>query len=245
MQLKLRRSQREGGVISKTAIFCLDARADLTDHERRDLARYKLYDQVIYNSEAAKRHLDKSEALNNTGTATGLLKGVVHLALARMRLNITIKSLERGHHIECKSLEELLAAEEAIMEACQNLRLFLDVAGTFDGSEVVIDFSTGTPQAVAQAHRPEPILAPPVETVVTPAPAPAIALESPVPPPPEESNEIQPLKYEEEEERPAPFDRVVRWVAGVTRSEEEAVRVILIGLGVVIAVILFGKLFVV
>jgi hypothetical protein len=160
MQLKLRRSQRDGGLVAKNVIFCLDARAELTHFERDNLARYKLYDQVIYNSDAAKRQLDKSVAATSEGTATGLLRGVVHLALTALRLNITIRSLERGHHIECKSMDELLAAEEAILEACRSLKVYLDVAATFDGSEVLVDFATGEPVAVAAATPPEPILAP-------------------------------------------------------------------------------------
>lgn len=238
MQLKLRRSQRESGIVSKTAVFCLDARADLDVREQHDLARYKLYDQVIYNSEAAKRHLDKGATATDSGTATGLLKGVMHLALSSLRLNITIRNLERGHHIECKSLEELLAAEEAIMEACQNLRVFLDIAATFDGSEVVIDFSTGKPQAVAQAHRPEPILAPPLETVITPAHA--LGLEHSIPPPLEEPHSAEQYKYAGEA---PPFARLVRWVAEVTGSEEEAARWMVLILGAVIAFMLLRKLF--
>ena len=162
MQLKLRRSQREAGLVSTNVIFCLDARADLTQHERSNLSRYKLYDQVIYNSEASRRHLDKSEAAGAEGSMRGSLKSLAYVAMAALRLNITVRGLERGQHIECKSLDELLAAEDAIMEACQNLRKYLEVAGTFNGTEMVLDFSGDEPRVVAQAIHPEPILAPPV-----------------------------------------------------------------------------------
>ena len=68
-----------------------------------------------------------------------------------MRLTITIASLERGQHIELKSLDELLAAEDAIMEACRTLRAYLETAATFDGREVLFDFSTEEPTVIAQA----------------------------------------------------------------------------------------------
>lgn len=104
----------------------------------------------------------------------------MHSAMAALRLNVPVRGLERGQHIECKSMEELLAAEDAIMEACENLKKYLDVAATFDGREMLVDFSGGAPELVAQAVRPEPILAPPTvpgELAATPAPALISALE--------------------------------------------------------------------
>lgn len=157
MQLKIRRSQRDAGVISNSVVFCLDARAEYSPEERASIQRYKLQRQIVYNSEAAKKHLSKADS-HQDGSVMGSLKSLGATALAAMRLNISIGSLEKGHHIECKSLDELLGAEDAIMEACQNLRAYLDAASTFDGREVVIDFSGGTPKAVAQAIAPDPQL---------------------------------------------------------------------------------------
>ncbi|MEJ7925782.1 hypothetical protein WG908_03315 [Sphingobium sp. AN641] len=172
MQLKLRRSQREGGIVSTNVIFCLNARAELTDHERRNLSRYKLYDQVIYNSEASRRHLDKSYAASAEDTARGGLKALMHVAMAALRLNITVRGLEKGQYIECKSMDELIAAENAVIEACQSLRTYLDIAETFDGSEILVTFANGDAQIVAQSARPEPILAPPpLRSTFAPSPA--------------------------------------------------------------------------
>ena len=91
-----------------------------------------------------------------------MAKSLAYTALAAMRLNVTINSLQQGQHIECKSLDELLGAEEAILEACKNLRTYLETAATFDGREVLVDFSTGEPEVVAQS---------------TPAPAALVASE--------------------------------------------------------------------
>ena len=55
MQLKLKRSQREGGIMSATVIFCLDARVEFTRAAQQNVTRYKLANQVIYKSEAPKR----------------------------------------------------------------------------------------------------------------------------------------------------------------------------------------------
>jgi hypothetical protein len=50
------------------------------------------------------------------------------------------------------------------MTACQNLRGYLDTAATFDGREVLLDFSSDEPAVVAQTSTPAPklIAAPPV-----------------------------------------------------------------------------------
>lgn len=155
MRLLLRRSQR-AGALTGSMIFCIDARVEFTPPEKANVQRYRLGGQVIYNSEASKRALNKSDAAQD-GSMRGSLKGLAFVALAAMKLNISVASLERGQHIECKSLDELLGAEEAILEACQNLRGYLDSAATFDGREVVLDFSTGEPKVVAQAAASMPV----------------------------------------------------------------------------------------
>lgn len=168
MQLKIQRSQREGGVVSKTVIFCIDARVEFTPAEQASITRYKLQKQVIYNSEASRKHLDSAAGFQSGNSLGGNLRSLASVAMAAMNLNISIESLQRGQHVECKSLDELLGAEEAIMDACRNLRGYLDTAATFDGREVLIDFNTPEPQIVATATAPAPML-------VAPAPATALA----------------------------------------------------------------------
>ena len=121
MQLKIQRSQRVGGVLGNTVFFCLDVRADYSPEEQSNVRKYKLGSQVIYNSKAAQKHLDNVGAqMDRTRSdrggevAAGLARGVFSLAMAKMSLNISIASLGRGHHIECKDLDELLEAEDAV-----------------------------------------------------------------------------------------------------------------------------------
>ncbi len=89
------------------------------------------------------KHLDRVESERVRDQAAGLVRGVASLALAKMHLNISIASLGRGHHIECKDLPELLDAEKALMEACRSLKQFLEAAATFNGSIVLVDFDDG------------------------------------------------------------------------------------------------------
>lgn len=172
MQLRLKRSQRDGGVISKNVIFCLDAQAAFTREEDENIRRYKLHSQCIYNSEASKRLLDRGDAAMADGSVRGSLRGLAFTALAAMRLNITVNSLARGQHIECKSLDELLGAEDAIHEACRNLKVYLDTAATFDGREVVVDYAQPEqPQIVAQAQPLQVLVATPTPVAAAPAAA--------------------------------------------------------------------------
>ena len=170
MQLKLTRSQRESGVLSRAVLFCLDARVQLTPEEQASVNRYKLGGQLIYNSEASKQRVKAGEAAMADGTGSGGFKALAQFALARLHLNITVDSLQRGQHIECKSLDELLGAEEALMEACQNLRAYLDTAASFDGREVLVDFN-GKEPAVVSTVAPPALAVPSLHAASTSAPA--------------------------------------------------------------------------
>lgn len=150
MQLKIQRSQRAGGLVGNTVFFCLDVRADYSPEERSNIGRYKLGGQAIYNSKAAQKHLDNAGAqLNRTQTGgtgerfAGLARGALSMAMAKMSLNISIASLGRGHHIECKDLEELLEAEDTVRSACKNVTRYLEIAATFNGSETVVEYEKG------------------------------------------------------------------------------------------------------
>jgi hypothetical protein len=125
-------------------------RADYTPEERTNINRYKLGGQTIYNSRAAQKyaenagaHLDRTQEGTVGNRVIGLARGAASMALAKMQLNITIASLGRGHHIECKDMEELLESEDTIRTSCKNLTRYLEVADTFNGSEIVVEYVNG------------------------------------------------------------------------------------------------------
>lgn len=146
MQLLVKRSQRTGGLLGGKVIFSLNVRAGYTPEEKASINKYNLGGEVIYNSEAARHHLDKA-GQQIDGSAGGLVRGAFSLALSKMKLNITIASLQAGQHIECKDLGELIDAEQTIHDACVNVRKYLEVAATFDGREVLIDLDDQKPAA--------------------------------------------------------------------------------------------------
>ncbi len=181
MQLKIQRSQRTGGVLANTVLFCLDIRADYSPEERNDINKYKLGGQVIYNSQAARRHLeragthlDRVDSDSMKEKAAGLARGAFSMAMAKMSLNVSIASLGRGHHIECKDLQELLESEDTLRTACKDLTRYLEAAATFNGSETVIEYDKGEEKIhITQAAPPllaySPSDAPPTEAYETDA----------------------------------------------------------------------------
>lgn len=133
MQLNITRSQKKAGMISKEIVFMLNVKSDLTEEEKFAVQEYGLGKLPIYNSEASRKHLD------NAGSG-GLLKAAASLAMHKMSLNITVDSLMQGQTVECKSLDEVLSAEEAVREACDNMKSYIRVAQGFDGSTETIEF---------------------------------------------------------------------------------------------------------
>ncbi len=141
MQLKMRRSQRASGIVSKSVTFMLDARLELTAEEAANVKRYKLGEQVVYNSAASRKHLEAAAGAAVRDTAGSFVSQLARTAMHRLSLNITIDGLTRGQHIECKDLDELLAAEAAIKDAAEAAHAYLEIAKTFDGQEVIYDLS--------------------------------------------------------------------------------------------------------
>jgi hypothetical protein len=107
----------------------------------------------VYDSEARRKHTEAAyghfdSAVNTPGLGLSSagrsmwsnVRGVARAAMIALSLRVTISSLISGVHIECKDLDELLGAEEAIVEACKTIKTYLEVAVTFDGREEVIEF---------------------------------------------------------------------------------------------------------
>ena len=134
MELRIKRDQTTTGMLSKKVAFVLQAQAFLTQDEVASIKKYGLADEVIYNSESARKHLD------NTAHARSNVGALISLARAKMSLNITIGSLTRGETITCSTLDEAIAAEDALKQACDAARTYIQVASQFNGSQEVFQF---------------------------------------------------------------------------------------------------------
>ena len=148
MQLKLKRSQRSGGMLGGKVFFQLDARADLSPDEQALVKKYSLGKTIVYDSDARKKHSESAtghfgNAASSSSAGKGLwanARGLASVAMAALTLRVTVDSLIDGQHIECNSLNELLGAEGAIREACDNVKAYLQTAVTFDGREEIVEF---------------------------------------------------------------------------------------------------------
>ena len=140
MQLKLKRSQRSGGMLGGKVVYMLDARAELTPAERALVAKHSLGKLTVYDSEGRKKRLEAAGDHIGGGGLWGSARGLASIAMAAVSLRVTIDSLVGGHHIECKDMDEMLGAEGALREGCQNLKSYLETAVTFDGREETVDF---------------------------------------------------------------------------------------------------------
>ena len=117
MKLILKRSQRSSGMLGNKVAFGLNARIDLTPEERNNIAKYRLGSEIVYSSEALRKHVDTMQA--SAAGQVGLLRGFAAMAAATLSLKCTIDSLAAGQYIECKDLPELLAAEGAVRRGCE------------------------------------------------------------------------------------------------------------------------------
>ena len=128
MRIRFRRSQRTSGIMSKSTIFTLEARVDISDEDLGHLKKYKMGQEVVYSRERVAS--DKSGETSWTGVAR-------NLAAYATALTIRIDDLISGTKVECKDILEMVAVEEQIVSACQTFKNILASMAHFDGEEVI------------------------------------------------------------------------------------------------------------
>lgn len=123
MKLLLRREQKSGftGGIS----FVLNVRAELSNEESNNVAKYKLGKTMLYT---------KSEIVD---PGAGLLGLASRLAFKAMNISVSVDDLVGGKRVECKDIVEMLAVEDQIKQASGTFKAVLGAAATFGGEEVV------------------------------------------------------------------------------------------------------------
>ncbi len=119
MKLLISRDQKKGLLGGKMK-FILKARAEVTDEEKDNIAKYKMGNTLLYTN------------LEDRGS--GLL-GM--LSRAAMAIEIKVDDLVKGKQVECKDIIEMLALEEQVKEACNNFKNVLEAAASFGGEEIV------------------------------------------------------------------------------------------------------------
>ena len=125
MKLLLRRDQKAGMLGMGKISFLLEVRAELTDQERSNIAKYKLGDTMLY----------ERDQLVDRGS--GLLGLASRLAFKAMNISVSVNDLSTGKRIDCKDIVEMLAVEDQIKEAAQTFKNVLEAASSFGGEEVI------------------------------------------------------------------------------------------------------------
>jgi len=128
MKLRLNRSQRTSGVMSKNVVFSLGAQVDLTAEEAGYVKKYKMNKQVLYNKDRV------NPELHDYKSGKGLMRNLSAIA---MNINLTVDDLVGGRTIECKNIGEILDAEDTVKSACQGLKQLLEACSGFEGEEII------------------------------------------------------------------------------------------------------------
>jgi hypothetical protein len=139
MHLYLRRSQRDAGMLGSKVVFSLSAKIQPSAEEEALIKRYRLGRLTVYSSETHQARAGAAQDALQSGTASGLAKGLVRMGMAALSLRCTIDSLVQGQTVESEDLSEVIGAEEAIVQACINTRDFIAAAISFDGRQEVFE----------------------------------------------------------------------------------------------------------
>jgi hypothetical protein len=124
MKLILERAQRTNGMMKKTQVFAVTFRAEISQTERDAINKYKLADDVLYES---------YEVEGGSGLL-GMASRAYHNSMIK---KVIVRELIEGKTIECSDIVEMKGIEAQVLEAAQNLKIILDTAATFGGREVI------------------------------------------------------------------------------------------------------------
>ena len=112
MKLRLNKSQRASGVMSKKVVFSLGAQVDLTAQEAEYVKKYKMGSNIVYNKDRV------NPEMHDYKSGKGIMRNLSALAL-----NI--------------NLIEMIDAEESVKSACQGMKNLLEACAGFEGEEII------------------------------------------------------------------------------------------------------------
>jgi len=121
MKLILSKEQQKKGVMSKKLVYSLTVKADLTEDEMSNLTKYEMNDTVLYSDVEGDPAASAWKALKTIATSTV----------------IKVSDLSLGRTIECSSFMEIMAIEQQVISACNNLKNLLEAMSNFQGEHVV------------------------------------------------------------------------------------------------------------
>lgn len=128
MKLRLNKSQRSSGVMSKKVVFSLGAQVDLTAQEAEYVNKYKMGSNIVYNKDRV------NPEMHDYKSGKGIMRNLSAIA---MNINLTVDDLVKGRTIECKDILEIIDAEESVKSACQGMKNLLEACAGFEGEEII------------------------------------------------------------------------------------------------------------
>ena len=128
MKLRLNKSQRSAGMMSKNVVFSLGAQVDLSAQEAEFVKKYKMGKEIVYNKDRV------NPELHDYKSGKGLIRNLSAIA---MNINLTVDDLVKGRTIECKDISEMLDAEASVKSACSGLKNLLEACAGFEGEEII------------------------------------------------------------------------------------------------------------
>jgi len=129
MRLKLRRDQKSG--LTGSITFKLLAIVDLDADEVAVVKKYKLGKEILYETPKGTAAL---QLLSSGGALAGITATIAAKATNQI---LTVNDLVNGKEISCKNINEMLAAEEQIRQACLGLSSILLACEHFGGEEII------------------------------------------------------------------------------------------------------------
>lgn len=121
MKLVLSKKQEKKGMMSKKLVYSLTIKADLTEDERSNLGTYEMFETVLYSDVEGDPSSSAWKALKTIATATV----------------IKVSDLSFGRTIECQSFMEIMAIEQQVISACNNLKNLLEAMSNFHGEQII------------------------------------------------------------------------------------------------------------
>ena len=127
MKLLLTKAQSKG--LLGGVKFEVKAKVELTDEERELVRRYKLEDETLVSRKVSNM-LGQLADSNMVGELTGG-------KFTGREVSITVTNLINGDTYKCKDLNEVMNYSDQLVDGCETLKAYLEVARGFGGEEVI------------------------------------------------------------------------------------------------------------
>jgi hypothetical protein len=157
IEVVITRSQRVNWL--NRVVFMIDVRMGVSLQQLDLMKKYRLGRTVVFDSarrerqnELARTNLEMAREKNSRTICLWreeirgifrrlwyLIRALFSFLLGFLFIRITLAKLLKGAHIESKSLDMILAAKNAIERGATDLKVYLEVAETFDGRESLFE----------------------------------------------------------------------------------------------------------